>query len=355
MKGYRYENRILERACPWILTKEFSDGRGCEVPTDREGGLALAQAQWESVRRDQIPGLAISPYPQLFMIQSDNFPIEEGAEPGWLPVYFVDSEAILEGWIRDDGFRGDFLCHSYFRKEPLENWRYMTAAANCGATASLPDTKDLPNPRAYWLDGTLAIGWNDDLPIGPWLLRVFQDHVMCIWNDGLNINHRNDRLTLLLDHHHNKGGDPEKFIAYIGDLIAAPPKGFDALLVAKLKAWCVLAAMQPVLGIEAPVLEDLVGAARMSKLIQAMKEEGYLDSYGKPNRKGRGKSVYAASVHAALDKFGVKMPLAKLWPAMLDGAFPGLDAGEKLRPTLKPAQRTAEYKEAFANITAHLS
>lgn len=325
------------------------------MPTDKEVGMSEAKAHWASVLQDQVPGLAISHYPQVFMLQIPRFFVDEGQEPGWLPVYFVDTEAILEGWTKDEDFRGEVLCYSKFDETPLKNWSYSAAAKNCDAAISPPDPKDLPNPRVYWLDGTLAIGWNDQKPIGPWLLHLFQEHIRCVWSDGRITNHRATIVTNFLDHHRDKGGNPEKFIAHIGDLIAAPPKGFDALLVAKLKAWCQRATKPPAMAIEPPALGDLLGATRLSNLIEAMKEEGYLDSLGNPNRKARGKAVYPASVHAALDKFGITMPLVKHWPAMLDAAFPGLDAGEKLKPTLKPAQQTAEYKEAFANITAHLS
>jgi len=228
----------LDIDCPWIACDLYGDEWGTERELNRSTtAIKEAEEHWQRVLRDQVPGLSVRPFPQVFMVKVYDW--ANGRE-GWIPAFVIPSEYILEGW-KVDCRAGELLVNkNLLRAEVGEGWSYEAVLDKLGIAGIKADLFDMPNPRAYWLDGEKAVhSWHRSISIGPWIRAAFQKRLLELWNNDQHINDRNERLTDFLNHHRDKGGSSDRFKTYIGDLIAAPLKGFDALLWARLSAWLI--------------------------------------------------------------------------------------------------------------------
>lgn len=89
-----------------------------------------------------------------------------------------------------------------------------------------------------------------------------------------------------------------------------------------------------------PTFRELLGEENLATVLAAIEGLGYRPV----PTKGKGQII--AAMEAALEHFGVAVPIAKHWPRMLNEQFPGINASPKAAPPSRAAYRTAAYKEA---------
>jgi hypothetical protein len=232
----------LESRCPWwkdttSLFVQDIDG-SLLVRDESPEALAKAEEQWNQNVVNNIPGLAVSPFPCMFMVRIPKGHGNPRALPGG------DWEALGAIPIEVAGDRSKWDAFTFVRLNDVfdysdfgEGWSYA-AVAQAVAPDVEPHAWDIPNPRIYWPNGTVAyMQRNDRFPVGPWLQQLFKGALVNLWGDATMSNKRTDTLWAFLDHHRTRGGAPERFIEYVESLVLKPPTEFDAVLLERMRTW----------------------------------------------------------------------------------------------------------------------
>lgn len=234
----------LEARCPWwtdtspIVLNEI-DGSLFERD-ESTTTVAKAEEQWARNLRDNVPGLAISPLPHMFMVKrpppfsnsvhvSTDGRAVRGAEPDWAPLGKLSLEQVNDSgaWATIRVSVNDVFGMGEFG----ERWSYREVAERV-ASGYQPHPWDLPNPRLYWSSGTLAyMARNERFPVGPWLKALFRAGLMHIWTDARFTNHRADLIQQFLRYHEVRGNDPVRFREYLEKLLLDSTSGLEIGLV----------------------------------------------------------------------------------------------------------------------------
>ena len=244
-----YTASELEGECPWWgYVSGVDDTLLIEDKSDENA--RRASQQWEAVRDLQIPGFAVSPFPHAFLIRrpkeystafviDDQERITKREEGDWVAVGMVNWHLVT-----DEAKWGDIKVYvnDVFDHAPFNEPGFYGRIARQIEQSSAPHGWDMPNPRVYWPDGTLAyIARNDRYPISPWLAKLFSIAIHSIWTDARRSAVKREAVNAFLDHHFERGGSPGKLVEHVEELIESVPHGFDGGLIFHLKAWVVRA------------------------------------------------------------------------------------------------------------------
>jgi len=180
------------------------------MPFERE-----AAAQYEQVLRDEIPGIAVCPFPLNISIGSKEtypnvLPGIEVTEYGMRDVgrWGNHAASLLKELVKypDPAFR---LAHS--------NWTYASIVPK-----GLPNPYDVPNPRYYLLDGSM---YPHDDYIRKGRLSKAANHIVVRFGGMLaNVLHsplnvRDKEVVDFLEHHYNKGGNRVALVKHVERII----------------------------------------------------------------------------------------------------------------------------------------
>ena len=309
----------------------------------------------ETQVRDFIPGLSICPfplnlsvgtretYPEVFPGQCVNYSWMRKAEQ-WSDIARAVKQSV------------DMLPEGPL-KEKLQGWTYASIAP-----PGRPNDFDIPNPRAYLLDGTQIPNdhyWNG-------VVLKFQRTLRDIWTRPHEYppNRKLEILVQYLDHHFDKGGNPVALVNYVERLRPSTP--FPETLQAELAAWVGGArkrlgspamatvkpkASKPTVPTIPSKFEAVPGS--LEKWMGLLRSHGVVDEAGRfamaSGDKGKGKLI--AAWVAAVEVFGLAAyPLDTQLTKALIAHLPdlsGLDRLDKVRNAKGYTDNVERYKEAL--------
>lgn len=287
---------------PWL--EELSCPRTTNLPTyfsksakDADNAALL----FANVRKD-VPGLAISDFPRAFLVRR-KIP-EHHVKAGLIradarqfqvftmPALWANRKAVwsyikasltekppyvlADPYVRPNGW----VDPDYFDTAPFKKWDYPRLAEKC-APGKQPSEHDLPNPRLYWLDGTLAYVQEPWWP--HWIRGEFKRMVVDLFMDPkpLRFMTREPRLFAFLDHHKNNGGNPPAFVEYVRELTVQPPPSFSAYMVDRMAYWVTQQSKRTKKQAPRLQLSDLFASAEIySKWMELLRDEGHIDGQG---------------------------------------------------------------------------
>lgn len=251
--------------------------------------------------RKEVPGLAISDFPRAFLIQVNT---SNAVKAGWVRrgekrfqvftmraelahtkaawPYFKENFCEKPPIEIDDPFvkPGGWVDPKLYNVEPLKSLDYAALVAEC-APGKEPSEYDLPNPRLYWPDGTLAYVQEPWWP--HWIRGEFKRMVVDLFMDPkpLLFATREPRLFALLDYHKKNGGNPSAFVEYVRELTVQPPPTFSPYMVDRMAYWV---AKQPKRTKkqepQLPLSHLFASAEIYTKWLSLLHDEGHIDAKG---------------------------------------------------------------------------
>lgn len=323
--------------------------------------------------RKDVPGLAISDFPRAFLVQRKipEHQVKAGViradarqyQVFTMPALWANRKAVWPyigklltekppvdltdqydkpiGWV-DPG---------YFVTTPFKKWDYLRVAEKC-APGKDPSEYDLPNPRLYWLDGTLAYLQEPWWP--HWIRGEFKRMAVDLFMDPkpLRFMTREPRLFAFLDHHKSNGGNPPAFVEYVRELTVQPPSNFSAYMVDRMAYWVRNQRTRTKAEEPQMALSDYLGHELYLKLVAAMGEElegkRIISSDMEYMLGVNSKGALVAAVDAAFAKADKTPPVDEAYRRLLSRTFKNFTLGKGKLSNTKETREAKKWKPVIA-------